>query len=155
MNKYLFLGVTALALATSATGAVADIEGWANTANREVQRAMPDPTSVDCGKGTVVVSFERSADGRAINGKIVSGADNRKLAEATYTTLRRLHNLPPLPQGVPGNQKLRMVLVFGDGMTSIGRSSYYAAKSAALAKAKSGNAQYAARLAAGEQVATR
>ena len=48
-----------------------------------------------------------------------------------------------------------MVLVFGDGMTSIGRSSYYAAESAALAKAKSGNAQYAARLAAGEQVATR
>lgn len=155
MNKYLFLGVTALALATSATGAVADIQGWANTASRQVQRAMPNPTDIDCGKGTVVVRFERAADGRAINGEIVSGADNRQLAQATYSTLRRLHDLPPLPAGVPANLKVRMVLVFGDGMTRDGRQTYYAAKSAVTAAAKAGNAQFAARLANGEQVAAR
>ena len=155
MKKFLYLGVAALtSIANSAQATVNDVDSWAAAANRQVHYAMPDPGVVDCGQGIVVVRFQRSPEGRAVNAEIVSGANSRALNWATRRTLSRLHNLPPLPAGVPDTQKLRMMLVFGEGMTNAGRSAFYKADAAVRADAKAANTQFASRLASGEQLAS-
>jgi hypothetical protein len=98
--------------ALHAAGSIEDarpgnVAEWVKQVNLKLDRAMPvgdNPT------GLVVVTFRRGDDGYPTAMRVHDASP--ALRSAARETLRRAHQLPPLPHGINPNQAIRVLLLF-------------------------------------------
>lgn len=115
---------------------------WVKQVNRELDRSMPvgdNPT------GLVIVTFRVGADGYPAAVRVHDARPS--LRAAALETLRRAHQLPPLPHGVNPDQRIKLLLLFaGDENLEV----YTAKRRAMTESAETTNRMFDVKLASTE-----
>lgn len=112
------------------------VAAWVKAVNARFEGAMVESYGVD---GKVTASFRLADDGRVAEVQI----DHAKpaLERAMRNTLGRLRRLPPMPEGVDHHQRVKVQLLFDDGIDA---EAYQSKRRAMLAEADEVNRRFAA-----------
>jgi len=137
----MFLAAMLSAVAVSAHADDAGLASWVKAVNIKVNAALVAPPALER-TGLVSLSFRRAADGTARDVQCC-GAVTPAIARAATATIRKLHDLPPLPAGVSEDTRITMRLVYGSPTDSLG---FHTAQTALWRQADVANTQFAARM---------
>ena len=140
-NSLILLAPAALLFASPLRAEVAEdgappasIAAWVETVNERLEDAIAKTRGVT---GSATAIFRRASDGRATDVEIVAASP--AMEQATRATLARLGQLPALPQGVAPDQRIKLQLLFEEGLDSY---SFEKKVHALLAKADAENARF-------------
>lgn len=149
MNHLAAAAASAVLLAAAPAAAEPDgIDLWVKAVNKQLDHAIALPAMGRT--GTAVISFQRGADGRATN--IVVRSRDHILARAAQRTLARMGALPPLPSGMPGDQRIVFRMLVGDAGDV---TRYERERARMIADAGRHNTELAARLSTAAELAAR
>jgi hypothetical protein len=119
-----------------AAGSQQSLGRWVEKVNAQIAARFVRPSSDRL--GTARIGFRRASDGRPTDITIIAGQP--RVAAAAAATVRRLHDLPPLPAGFASNQMITMNFIAGEP-----DATYYAQRARMLAVALKSNARLALR----------